>query len=194
MDMAQPQGQPEAACALPANAPPFGESGPAAAWTAELCEQLRGLAAGYLARERADHTLLPTALVNEAYIKLARAAGGPWRDANHFRAVAAAAMRQILVDHARRRAANKRGGDRLRTTLDDDALSTTAASADVLDLHEALDELAQLDQRKARVVELRFFGGMTCEEAAATLSVSPKTAEADWYMARAWMRLRIRPG
>ncbi|MEZ6243288.1 MAG: ECF-type sigma factor [Phycisphaerales bacterium] len=153
---------------------------------------LRGLAAAYLHNERADHTLQPTALVHEAYVKLAAAQGGPaWNGKTHFQAVAANAMRQILVDHARRRATQKRGGDWLRITLTPDVAATPGRDVEMLALDEAMRELGELDQRKAKVVELRFFGGLTCSEAAAELGVSTKTVEADWYFARAWLRARL---
>jgi len=158
----------------------------------EAYAALRGLAAAYLHAERSDHTLQPTALVHEAYIKLARnSASAPWKSQTHFQAVAASAMRQILVDHARRRATQKRGGDRLRITLAPELGATPDQDIELLALDDALKELALLDQRKAIVVELRFFGGLTCAEAAAKLGVSPKTAEADWYFARAWLRAQL---
>jgi RNA polymerase sigma factor (TIGR02999 family) len=153
-------------------------------------EALRGLAAAYLHQERRDHTLQPTALVHEAYLKLANGASG-WKSQTHFQAVAANAMRQILVDHARARKTQKRGGDWLRVTLSSDAAADSGVGIDMLALDEALGQLAQLDERKARVVELRFFGGLTCAEAAEEVGVSPKTAEADWYFARAWLRDRL---
>lgn len=155
-------------------------------------EALRGLAAAYLHRDRRNHTLEPTALVHEAYLKLAAAdGGGAWRSRTHFQAVAATAMRQILVDHARRRATEKHGGDRARITLCAEVASADAAELDVLALDEALRDLAVIAPRKARVVELRFFGGLTCAEAAADLGIASKTAEADWYFARAWLRRRL---
>lgn len=153
-------------------------------------EALRGLAAAYLHTERRDHTLQPTALVHEAYLKLA-SGSSDWRSQTHFQAIAANAMRQILVDHARARNTQKRGGDWLRVTLSHEAAATPGADVDLLALDEALNKLAELDERKARVVELRFFGGMTCAEAAEEVGVSPKTAEADWYFARAWLRERL---
>lgn len=156
----------------------------------EAYDALRGLAAAYLHRERADHTLQPTALVHEAYLKLA-SPDRQWRSRAHFQATAANAMRQILVDHARARAAQKRGGDWVRVTLSGAAAATEALDVDVLALDEALRHLATLDERKARVVELRFFGGLTTAEAAEEVGVSPKTAEADWYFARAWLRDRL---
>ena len=151
-------------------------------------DALRGLAAAYLRRERSDHTLQPTALVHEAYLKLA--SGGGFKSETHFQAVAATAMRQILVDHARARGAQKRGGDWLRVTLSE-GQADSGPDVDMLALDDALNELASLDKRKARVVELRFFGGMTTAEAAEEVGVSPKTAEADWYFARAWLRDRL---
>jgi RNA polymerase sigma factor (TIGR02999 family) len=153
-------------------------------------EALRGLAAAYLHRERGDHTLQPTALVHEAYVKLADGKSA-WRSQTHFQALAANAMRQILVDHARARATQKRGGDWVRVTLSAAVASGGGTDVDVLALDEALRSLAELDARKARVVELRFFGGLTCAEAAEEVGVSPKTAEADWYFARAWLRARL---
>lgn len=148
---------------------------------------LRGIAASYL-RHEGNHTLQPTALVNEAYVKLA---GGDWQGDTHFRAVASSAMRQILVDHARARLAQKRGGGWLRVTLSADAAATPGLDVDMLALDEALTALAELDDRKAKIVELRFFGGLTYGESANLLGISPKTAEADWYFARAWLRDRL---
>lgn len=155
---------------------------------ASAYEALRGIAASYLHNERINHTLQPTALVHEAYVKLA---GGNWRSDTHFRAVASNAMRQILVDHARARGAQKRGGGWLKVTLSGDAGATPGIDIDLLALDEALNELAQLDERKAKVVELRFFGGLSYAESACELGISPKTAEADWYFARAWLRDRL---
>ena len=155
-------------------------------------EALRGLAAAYLHKERPNHTLQPTALVHEAYVKLAGAPAQPvWNGKTHFQAVAANAMRQILIDHARRRATKKRGGDRLRITLSPEVAAAPGPDVEMLALDEAMRELGELDPRKAKVVELRFFGGMTCGEVAAELGVSPKTAEADWYFARAWLRAKL---
>lgn len=160
-----------------------------AAYASEAYGALRGLAASYLHRERSDHTLQPTALVHEAYLKLA--GDRDWKSETHFQAVAANAMRQILVDHARARNAQKRGGGWLKVTLSADAAATPGADVDLLALDEALSALADLDQRKARIVELRFFGGLTCAESAVEVGVSPKTAEADWYFARAWLRDKL---
>lgn len=172
---------PAAEATGPGGAPPLPES---------AYEALRGLAAAYLHRERGDHTLQPTALVHEAYLKLAGGGSG-WKSQTHFQALAANAMRQILVDHARARGTQKRGGEWVRVTLSAGVASGGRADVDVLALDEALRALAELDARKARVVELRFFGGLTCAEAAEELGISPKTAEADWYFARAWMRAKL---
>lgn len=153
-------------------------------------EALRGLAAAYLHQERRDHTLQPTALVHEAYLKVARGSS-EWKSQTHFQAIAANAMRQILVDHARARQTQKRGGKGLRVTLTPDSVSVPGMDMDLLALDEALKQLSRLDERKARVVELRFFGGLTCAEVASEIGISPKTVEADWYFARAWLRDRL---
>lgn len=157
---------------------------------------LRRLAARCMAGERLDHTLEPTALVHEAYLRLAEGAQPPWRDRLHFFAVAACAMRRILVDHARARRTAKRGAGAVRVALD--VAQGTAAEAsqaypeDLLALDRALDELAEVDARKARVIELRYFGGLTVEEAAAVLGVSAATVALDGRMARAWLVSRVR--
>lgn len=152
-------------------------------------EELRRIAKFYLGKERRGHTLQPTELVHEAYLKLSRRTG--ISSSSHFAAVAAQAMRQILVDYARRRATAKRGGNWLRVTLSEAVSENGEQDVDLLVLEDALNELAELRERCSRVVELRFFGGLTCEEAANVLEISPKTAEADWYFARAWLRRRL---
>lgn len=158
-------------------------------------DELRRIAADYLRQDRPDHTLQPTALVHEAFLKIARHSNPNWRDESHFRAVAAMAMRQILVDHARGKHADKRGGDRLRVTLShagvEAATGGDRAEFDVLALDEAMRELESIDERRAKVVELHFFGGLTFREAAGVLDIAPKTAESDWYFARAWLRKRL---
>jgi len=151
-------------------------------------EELRGLAQAYLRNERAQHTLQPTALIHEAYLRLIDQKTVGYEDKTHFFAIAARSMRQILVDHARARRAQKRGGDLVAVTLDSALAFCEDQGLDVVALGDALNRLAALDERKAKVVELRFFGGLTHEEAAGVLGISPKTAEADWYMARAWLR------
>ncbi len=156
-----------------------------------IYDELRGIASGYLRQERANHTLQPTALVHEAYARLADQTVVPWSDAAHFRAIAARVMRQVLVDHARKHGALKRGGDRVRVTLSGQATPNGEPDLDVLELDAAMNELRELHQRKAHVVELIFFGGMTHAEAARVVGVSQKTIEADWYAARAWLGSRI---
>lgn len=155
----------------------------------EVYDELRSVARLYLAGERTSHTLQPTALVHEAYMKVADR--GAWRDATHFRAVAARAMRQILIDHARARGAVRRGGAWVRVGLDSAEPGAPESELDVVALDDALHELERLDERKSRIVELRFFGGLTCGEVAGHLDVSLRTVEADWYMARAWLRDRL---
>ena len=158
---------------------------------AELYDELRAIAAGYLRRERSDHTLQPTALVHEAYGRLVDQTQVPWNDAAHFRAIAARVMRQVLVDSARKHTAAKRGAGRLRVTLSGLEQPGDGRQIDMIDLDEAIEALKVLHERKARVVELLFFGGMTHAEAAQLLGVSRKTVEADWYMARAWLGTRF---
>jgi len=156
-----------------------------------IYDELRGIAQGYLRQERANHTLQPTALVHEAYARLADQTVAPWSDAAHFRAIAARVMRQVLVDHARKHGSLKRGGDRVRVTLSGQATPNGGPDLDMLELDGAMNELRELHQRKAHVVELIFFGGMTHAEAARVVGVSQKTVEADWYAARAWLGNRI---
>ena len=158
---------------------------------ARLYDELRGLARAHLRREREGHTLNTTALVNEAYLRLVRQGNIDPSDRTHFFAVAATAMRQILTDHARARAADKRGGDRARVTLDENALSSERNDLDLIALDDALTELATYDARKHRIVELRFFGGLTAEETARILHVSLTTVESDWRAARAWLQMKL---
>jgi RNA polymerase sigma-70 factor (ECF subfamily) len=155
-----------------------------------IYEELRRLAGHYLRQERPDHTLQPTALVHEAYLRLSTQDRVQWKDRNHFIGVAAQLMRRILVDHARAHHADKRGGHNTRIPLEDAAESLQAPghhSADVLDLDRAMTELAALDARQAQIVELRYFGGLSVEEAGEALSVSPATIKREWRMARAWL-------
>jgi RNA polymerase sigma-70 factor (ECF subfamily) len=157
--------------------------------------ELRRIAGAQMRGERRDHTLDPTGLVNEAFLRLADQKGLAWQDRAQFLAVAAHAMRQVLVDHARTRGAQKRGGDRGRVTLQEHLVDETRhGDVDVLDLNEKLEAFRALHERRARVVELRFFGGLTFEEAAYVLEVSPKTVEADWYFARTWLQRELRAG
>ncbi len=153
--------------------------------------ELRALAALRLANERADHTLQPTALVHEAYLKLIDQTRVQWRDRRHFMAVASEVIRRILVDHARTKKAAKRGGGSKRVDLE--ALQHPAvADADFEAIDLALKELAVLDERQARVVELRYFGGLEVSEVAELLGISERTVAGDWKVARAWLQRRLK--
>jgi RNA polymerase sigma-70 factor, ECF subfamily len=145
-----------------------------------------------MAAEREGHSLQASALVNEAYLRLVNAQAVPWRDRNHFMAVAARAMRRILVDHARARRYQKRGGDVVRVTFDEGLLVANETRHDFVALDEALNELATFDERKSRVIELRFFGGLSVEETASVLQVSPDTVMRDWRLAKAWLSRELR--
>jgi RNA polymerase sigma factor (TIGR02999 family) len=156
-------------------------------------EELRQRAARYLRRERPGHTLQTTALIHEAYLRLVDAKDVQWQGRAHFFAIAANLMRRILVDHARRRNADKRGGSFIRVPLDEAVAVAVAKEVDVdlLAIDEALDRLAAIDPQQARVIELRFFSGLSVEETAEALGVSLKTVKRDWSMARAWLRREI---
>ncbi len=154
-------------------------------------EQLRALAGSYFRGQPAGHTLQPTALVHEAFVRLTERTGVQWRDRAHFLAVAAVAMRGILADHARKRRALKRGGDRGRVALSRVETPAGTDEVDILALDEALGRLAELSQRQAAIVEYRFFSGMTVEEVARVLGVSRSTVEEDWRMARAWLSAQL---
>ena len=149
--------------------------------------ELRRLARGYMARERPDHTLQTTALVNEAFVRLTDARQVRWQDRAHFLGISARLMRRVLVDYARRRGFHKRGGDAQRVTLQDDLVRTPDPAFDVVALDRALEALAKFDMRKSRIVELRFFGGLSVEETAELLSVSPDTVKRDWRLAKLWL-------
>jgi RNA polymerase sigma-70 factor, ECF subfamily len=150
-------------------------------------DELRALASGYMRRESASHTLQTTALVNEAYMKLARHKDPLPENRRHFFAVAAKVMRQILIDHARTRKSKKRGGAAVKLCIDEAIIMSDERAGDLLALDAALKNLAAIDPRKSNVVELRFFGGMTIEETAEFLGVSSNTVVRDWEMARAWL-------
>jgi RNA polymerase sigma factor (TIGR02999 family) len=154
-------------------------------------DELRRLARAYLARERAAKTLQATALVNEAYLRLRKENSPIWQNRAHFCAVAARAMREILVEKARARTALKRGGSRVRISLTGVQASGREASVDVLAIHEALEALSLLDPPLARIVELRFFGGLTVEETAEELGVSSATIKRAWSMAKAWLKREL---
>jgi len=152
--------------------------------------ELRKLAASYLRRERSDHTLQPTALVHEAYLRLVDQRGVDWHNRAHFFGIAARMMRRILVDHARRRQAAKRDGAAYRISGSGD-LVEAGRDPDLLALNSALDGLEALDPRQARIIELRFFGGLTVEEVARVLGLSTTTVESEWRAARAWLAVRL---
>ena len=157
-------------------------------------DELRRLAASYIRREKPGQTLQATALVNEAYIRLIAERAQNWQNRTHFLAIAALSMRQILVQRARRRHAAKRGGDPQRITLDEQLLPAGRdgpAEVDVLALDAALERLAALDERQAKVVEMRYFGGLTVEETAEALAVSPATVKRHWTLARAWLKREL---
>jgi RNA polymerase sigma factor (TIGR02999 family) len=149
--------------------------------------ELRSLADAYLRRERSDHTLQPTALVNEAWMRLADQSGVEWEGRSHFLAVAAMAMRRVLVDHARARKRDKRGGGAEREPLQTQFPSDFEIDVDLLALNEGLDALKEHSARAAQVVELRFFAGLSEDEAAGVLGVDRSTAKRDWRLARAWL-------
>jgi len=153
-----------------------------------LYEELKGMAGAYLRHERQNHTLQPTALVHEAYMKLVHQPNQKLENRRHFLAIAARAMRQILVDYARSQKTAKRGGQALKLTLDENMALSTDSTIDLICLSDSIAELEKFDARKAKVVELRFLGGLTHQEIALELGISPKTVEADWYFARAWLR------
>ena len=157
-------------------------------------DELRALAASYFVGQPADHTLQPTALVNEAFLRLVDQTRIQWQSRAHFLAIAARAMRQILIDHARHRAAAKRGGDLCRVTMAEGVTPITDSDPEMLDLDDALQRLAAMDERQSGIVELRFFGGMTVEEVAHVLEVSKTTVETEWRMARAWLRRELTSG
>ena len=150
-------------------------------------EELRRLAHRQMDAERTDHTLQTTALVSEAYLRLADQTNPCWQNRAHFFAVAARAMRQILVSYARSQRAEKRGGGALKIELDEAALVSPEESKQIVDLHQALETLATLDSRKAQVVELKYFGGLNYDEIAEVLKISPVTVRRDWEFAKAWL-------
>jgi RNA polymerase sigma factor (TIGR02999 family) len=150
-------------------------------------EELRGLAHHYMRRERSDHTLQTSALVNEAYIRLVNRKGVQWQNRAHFFAIAAQSMRSILVDHARSHAYAKRGGGAHKIELDEAMIVSQERAAEVVALDGALKELAEFDPQQSRIVELRFFGGLTIEETAEVVKLSPATIKREWSTAKAWL-------
>ena len=156
--------------------------------------ELHRMARSYLNRERAGHTLQTTALVNEAYLKLIDAQQVRWQNRAHFLAIAARLMRRILVDYARERNYQKRGGGEFQIPLDDAPPVECELNEDLVALDEALHKLVEFDERKSRVVEMRFFGGLTEEEIAETLKVSPETVRRDWRLAKSWLLRSLSEG
>jgi RNA polymerase sigma factor (TIGR02999 family) len=155
-------------------------------------DELHKLASRYLRRERPDHTLQTTAVVHEAYLKLVNQRDANFENRLHFFAVAAQIMRRILVDYARRHHASKRGGDLYKLSLDEALVTSEEKGADLLALDEALERLAAIDERQSRVVELRVFAGLTLEETAQALNISPSTVRREWSMAKAWLHKEIK--
>lgn len=154
-------------------------------------DELRALAQSHLQRERPDHTLQATAVVHEAYVRLVQQRDVDWQNRAHFFAIASQAIRRILVDHARGQQRLKRGGDRRRIELDENVAAQSERSVDLLALDDALRTLADLHERQARIVELRYFGGLSLKEIAECLHVSPRTVDGDWATARAWLRREL---
>ncbi|MGB7924211.1 MAG: sigma-70 family RNA polymerase sigma factor [Pyrinomonadaceae bacterium] len=157
-----------------------------------IYDELRSLASNYLRRERPDHTLQPTALVHEAYLRMVDQTQVNWQNRAHFFGVAAQMMRRILVDHARSHRAEKRGADFQKLSLDENIDKAVERSAELIALDEALRELAEVDEHKSRIVELRYFGGLSVEETAEVLGVSPVTVKRHWRMAKAWLFGRMK--
>jgi len=149
--------------------------------------ELRRLARAYMGRERRGHTLQTTALMNEAFLKLTDARRVRWQDRAHFLGISARLMRRVLVDHARHRGYQKRGGGAERVTLHDELVISADPALDVVALDRALEALAKVDVRKSRTIELRFFGGLSVEETAEVLKVSPDTVKRDWRLAKLWL-------
>jgi RNA polymerase sigma-70 factor (ECF subfamily) len=155
-------------------------------------EELHRVAHHHLSGQRPDHTLQTTALVNEAYLRLADQTNPQWQNRAHFFAVAARAMRQILVSYARSQRSEKRGGGAFKMNLDEVAFVSPAESREIVDLHEALEQLSALDSRKAQVVELKYFGGLNYDEIAEALKISRITVRRDWEFAKVWLYTELR--
>ena len=153
--------------------------------------ELHRLAHRHIKKERPGHTLQTSALLNEAFLRLVDQRDVHWQSRAHFFSIAAQMMRRILVDYARSRRYAKRGGDARQVTFDEELVVSRQLSADVIELHDALNEMAAIDERKSKVVELKFFGGLSIEETAEVLGVSPGTVMRDWTLAKAWLRLAM---
>src|SRR6516225_8860699 len=170
-----------------------GDDAALAELTPLVYDELRRVAHHHLSGQRPDHTLQTTALVNEVYLRLADQTNPRWQNRAHFFAVAARAMRQILVSYARSQQSQKRGGGALKVDLDQAALVSPQESKEIVDLHEALEQLATLDSRKAQVVELKYFGGLDYEEIAEVLKISRITVRRDWEFAKVWLYTELNP-
>jgi RNA polymerase sigma-70 factor (ECF subfamily) len=169
-----------------------GDASAAAALTPLLYNELHRLAMHHMRNERPGHTLQATALVNEAYLKLMDNREANWQNRAHFLAIASQAMRRVLIDHARSKRRVKRGGLQQKVSLEDVVIAAEEQSYDLVALDEALDRLAKVDARQSRIVELRFFGGLSVEQTAEVLGISPKTVKRDWAVARAWLHRELR--
>ncbi|MBM4112179.1 MAG: sigma-70 family RNA polymerase sigma factor [Phycisphaerae bacterium] len=164
------------------------------ALVAAIYQDLRRLALSHMESERADHTLQPTAVVHEAYVRLIDQRNSDWKDRLHFFAVASRIIRRILIDHAREKKAQKRGGPGPRVSIGDHDVPAPERELDLVALDEALEELAAIDQQQARIVELRYFGGCTVDEVATVLEIGKRTVDRDWQAARAWLFDRLQEG
>jgi RNA polymerase sigma factor (TIGR02999 family) len=156
--------------------------------------ELHRLAQRYLRQERPGHTLQPTALVNEAYLRLLDWKNVDWQNRAHFMGMAATMMRRILVDHARHHSFLKRGGEAIKVSLDAEQIVSSERDPDLIALDEALTRLAEIDARKSQVIELRFFGGLSVEEAAEVMKISPRTVKREWSLAQAWLHCELTGG
>ena len=170
---------------------PSGDPADAAALMEAVYDDMRRIAAAHMRSERPDHTIEPTALIHEVYLKLVDQRTAEWNDRMHFFAFASQLIRRILIDHARAKNATKRGGDRLRVPLAPEHALADSPELDLIALDEALRDLARLDERQARVVELRYFGGCTIDEIAEYLGVNSRTIDRDWTAAKAWLYTRL---
>jgi RNA polymerase sigma-70 factor, ECF subfamily len=168
-----------------------GSEDAAAAVTTHVYDELRRLASSYMRRERPDHTLQTTALVHEAYLRLVGQRHLDWKNRAQLLGVAAQTMRRVLMDHARSHLSAKRAGLQLKISLDDASVSFSSRSTELLALDNALSQLAAMDARQSRIVELRFFGGLSVDETAEILGISPRTVRREWTVARAWLFGRI---
>lgn len=169
-----------------------GDDGAASKLIPMVYGELRRLAGGYMRRERVDHTLQATALVHEAYLKLIEQRSVNWQSRAHFFGVAAQLMRRILIDHARGHLRQKRGGEQRKVSLDEALIFSEKHADELIAVDDSLNQLAKIDPRQAKVVELRFFGGLSVEEAAEVLGISPKTVKRDWSVAKAWLYADLR--